>query len=76
VDCNVSLNSVLAWLCWGSVATMIVVAAFDPHPVVMMTGLAASAAAATLHIRCFVNGLREREIQAFDLGRDTVRQIR
>lgn len=76
MDSKVTMNTVVAWLAWALTFALIAMGYLLNTFYLSALGLALSAAAATLHIRCFIIGLSEREVQAFEIGRQSVRQIR
>lgn len=76
MDSEVSVCVVLAWSAWAVTFALIAVSWQLQALYLAAVGLALSAAAATLHIRCFIKALTEREVAAFELGRDTVRSLR
>lgn len=79
---SVSINcSALAWLLWGLAAVCAAVELdATARPAVMIAAMLCVGGAATLHVRTFVADLaannRSREIEAFELGRETVRPLR
>ena len=65
---------VAATLAWVAVVVLIGLAALVQNRYLGHAGLAMSAAAATLTIRCFICYQTQMMRNAFDLGRDTGRQ--
>lgn len=64
-----------AWLAWIAVAVLLAayVLTGDMRPAIV--GLATSAAAATLHIRCFCIKIDRHMKTAFELGRESAGSI-
>ena len=70
---SVSASCALAWLTWMKVAVLFAVGLWL-HSMFWVAGsLVLSAAAATLHIRCFVIQLRTQMVTAYELGRESER---
>lgn len=69
---SVSVPSVLAWLAWGVMATLLAVHVLTDDATWAAFALAAAAVAATLHMRVFCMRLNRNIRAAFDLGRMSV----
>lgn len=76
VQHDVSLNCVMAWIGW---ALAIVIGAANialPDVKLAPVWFLCGAAGATLHVRGFIARLEQREREAFQLGRESVSQLR
>lgn len=82
MNTSVTINcSALAWLLW---TLAVLCAAFEwlvpDSPAVMIAAMLCVGGAATLHVRTFVADLAAgnaaREVEAFELGRESVRSLR
>lgn len=67
----------LAWSCWGLAFTLVTLDLFmASRDDVGHLGMVFGAAGGTLHIRGWFCRLERRERNAYELGRDSLRQIR
>lgn len=77
VQKEVSVNCVVAWVCWalaivGAGASLVLPHLHIAAPIVLLVG-----GAVTLHIRGFFHTFEERDRQVFELGRETgMRSVR
>ena len=71
VQKEVSLVCVFAFVCWSLAVIFTVLSLRYPNHGLDTVMVLFTGAAATLHIRSFVNDLKERERRAFELGRDS-----
>lgn len=76
IDREVSLTSLAAWVAW-SVGAALVAASFVPSlPGVAPVGVFFALIGATTTVRCWLTRMERRERAAFDLGRESVRNLR
>lgn len=77
VQKDVSLVCVCAWVGW-TLATLLAIGDMVSPPEVRLLGPAFlfAAAGGILHVRSMIHGLERREQEAFQLGRESVSQLR
>lgn len=75
VNCSCSLNTVLAWTAWILAGVCGGLYAFATQAFGGLVVLLV-AAGATLHVRGFIYAMERREVEAFELGRASVRAVR
>lgn len=82
MNTSVSIRcSALAWLLWAMAGACVLLEfLLPPQSGVVVAAVLFVGGAATLHVKTFVADtfadMREREANAFELGRDSVRSIR
>lgn len=72
---SVSLLEVMAWSLWAAGVLAIVYDLALALHALGHFGVVLCCAGATLHVRGFILRLEERDLNAFELGRDSVRRI-
>lgn len=74
-DRNISATVTAAYVLWTLGGSIILLSLFIAVPIAPV-GIFVSGAAMVVHIRSFFICLAQRELEAFELGRESVRPIR